>query len=405
MWMKMAKVTSTMVIGPIQISMVAEIRQPWEVLPQIRASNGINWMARRVQNFYSKVMRLMVWPLIRLNVRKWLWVLPNAEPFPDLNEKTKLMKRFLVLCISTLVLFTSCEKEVIWVPDGYGASEVKKPEGEYVSDQSFKRVAYAYHNNAIANFDTTKLDYVTHLHFAFLNPHADANGNFAALTNQNNFEALNKLARSKGVKTAISLSGSENIFRTIAANENTRKVFVKNIVDFAVRYQLDGVDIDWEYPRSNYGNDVTFEVFMNELSAELHSWHKYLSMAVTAGLFAGTVKEGITKGAIDACDFVNLMAYDGIGTDPNNLNHHSSYYMANRVLDIWLNDKQLPAEKAVLGIPLYGKSAANASATFASLISSGADPHADEFTNTSDVTFYYNGINTIQAKTELAKTK
>lgn len=315
------------------------------------------------------------------------------------------MKKILVFCISALALFASCEKEVVWVPDGYGASEVEKPTGAYVPDNSFKRVAYCYHNNNIATFDTLKLAYITHLHFAFLTPHVDANGNFAALTNQENFEQLNNLAKSKGVKTAISLAGSEVIYRKIAASENTRKIFIKNIVDFAVRHQLDGVDIDWEYPRANYGNDVTFEVFMQELSAELHSWHKYLSMAVTAGLYAGAVKEGITQGAIDACDFVNLMAYDGIGTDTNNPSHHSSYDMANRVLDIWLNEKGLPAEKAVLGIPLYGKSAANASATFVSLVGSGADPNADEFTNASDVVFYYNGIGTIQAKTTLAKTK
>src|SRR5690554_4669051 len=101
------------------------------------------------------------------------------------------MKKILILCISALTLFASCEKEVVWVPDGYGASEVKKPEGEYMSDKSFKRVAYCYHSNNIATFDTLKLDYITHLHFAFLTPHADADGSFAALTNQDNFEELN----------------------------------------------------------------------------------------------------------------------------------------------------------------------------------------------------------------------
>jgi GH18 family chitinase len=312
------------------------------------------------------------------------------------------MKKLIIFCIALVSIFTSCEKEVTWVPDGYGAAQVEKPSGAYLPDLSFKRIAYAYHNAAIANFDTTKLQYITHLHFAFLNPKED--GTLQTLTNHANFEALNVLAKENGVKTAISIQGNELMFRTIAAGEQTRKTLVKSLVEFAVRYNLDGIDLDWEYPRANYGSDVTFEVFTKELSEELHSWHKYLSMAVTAGIYAGPVKDGITQGAIGAVDFLNLMAYDGINTDSTNPDHHSTIGMANRVIDIWLNDKQVPKEKIVVGIPLYGKNAANTSMTYTALIAAGADSNEDEFT-VSGVTYYYNGVPTIKEKTELAKSK
>ena len=52
---------------------------------------------------------------------------------------------------------------------------------------------------------------------------------------------------------------------------------------------------------------------MKALSKELHSWHKYLSAAVTAVVFPGGIRDGITLGAVEAKDFVNLMAYDGAG--------------------------------------------------------------------------------------------
>jgi len=312
------------------------------------------------------------------------------------------MKKLFILVITTVVALSSCKKDVIWVPDGYGSKEVEKPTGEYVSDKSFKRIAYCYHNNAIANFDTVKLQYITHLHFAFLSPQED--GTLQTLANHGNFEALNKLAKEHGVKTAISIQGNELLFRTIAANKQTREKLVESLAEFAVRYDLDGIDLDWEYPRANFGSDVTFEVFAKALSAELHSWHKYLSMAVTSGLFAGPVKEGITKGALEAVDFVNLMAYDGIGVDLEDPGHHATYNMANRVLDAWLNDKELPKEKAILGVPLYGKNAENTSLTYTALLSAGADPEDDRF-DVSEVTYYYNGIPTIQAKTELAKER
>lgn len=313
------------------------------------------------------------------------------------------MKRITFLFFSIAAIVASCTKDVIWVPDDYGAGSVEKPSGEYVADAGFKRVAYCYHNTSPTSFDTTKLDYITHIHFAFLYPQAD--GSLQTLTSFGNFEALKELAKSRNVKTAISVAGSETVFRTAMANETTRRVFVQNVVDFAVRYQLDGVDLDWEYPRANQGGDVILRLLVEELSAELHSWHKYLSIAVTAGLYEGAVKDGVTPETLQLVDFVNLMAYDGIGWDSENLSHHSTYRMANAVLDVWLNEKQLPAEKAVLGIPLYGKNADNASATFVSLVASGADPNEDEFINSSDVKFYYNGINTVKAKTELAKTR
>ncbi|SFC43388.1 Chitinase, GH18 family [Parapedobacter composti] len=308
------------------------------------------------------------------------------------------MKKNLILFLAVAVL-ASCSKEVIWVPDGYVLGG-EKPTGEYVPDEQFKRVAYCYHNTAPTSFDTSKLDYVTHLHFAFLNPRED--GTLQALANLGNFQALKELAKTRNVKTAISLSGSETVFRTVMANATTRKQFVKNVVDFAVLHQLDGVDLDWEYPRANQGGDVVLRLLVEELSAELHSWHKYLSIAVTAGIYAGAVRDGITPEALDHVDFVNLMAYDGIGTDPNNPNHHSSLGMAERVLNIWMEEKGLPKEKAVLGIPVYGKNANNASMTFSALLTAGADPLLDEFI-INNVAYYYNGVNTVKSKTQLAK--
>lgn len=312
------------------------------------------------------------------------------------------MNKMLILALIAMLAMLSCEKDIVWVPDGYGASEVKKPDGPYVADNSFKRVAYCYHSNAIASFDTTKLAYITHLHFAFLTPKED--GTLQLLTNQPNFEALNKLAKEHQVKTAFSIQGNEVMFRTIAANQQTRSLLVKNLVEFAVRHNLDGIDLDWEYPRANFGSDVTFELFAKELSKELHAWHKYVSVAVTPGIYAGPIKDGITRGTIDAVDFVNLMAYDGPNIDPENMQHHATLFMANRVFDTWMVEKGLPKEKAVLGVPLYGKNTSNTAMTFITLLANGADPAADSFVY-NGVGYFYNGTNTINAKVELAKQR
>lgn len=310
------------------------------------------------------------------------------------------MKKIL-LSIFTLALFVACEKEVIKVPDGYGVTELKKPEGNYVADKSFKRVAYSWGNVDPTTFDTTKLDYITHIHFAFLYPKAD--GSLTALSNETRFKALNQLAIDKGVKTAISLAGDENIYRTIASSADIRKKFVANVVEFAVKNNLSGVDLDWEYPRANNGSDVTFALLVKELSTELHSWHKFLSIAVTAGLFNGPVKDGITNEAIDAVDFVNLMAYDAIGRDANVPEAHSTYDIAAKVIDVWMTEKNVPKEKIVLGIPAYGLDKNDNAKTFASLLTAGANPAEDVFA-IDNINYYYNGVNTIKSKVDLAKS-
>ncbi|KAF5277274.1 hypothetical protein FQR65_LT16050 [Abscondita terminalis] len=211
-----------------------------------------------------------------------------------------------------------------------GADQFVKPTTPYQPDLSFKTVVYLPSYRTIAAIDTTALESLTHVIYAFMQPKSDG---------------------------SLVLQGT------------------KENMQAAVQNQFDGVDMDWEYPRSNKANDVTFGIFMQELGAELHSWHRTLSMAVTAGIFAGTVKEGISKEAIDACDFVNLMAFRRYWNrfSWDNPNHHASYGMAERVSNSWIQIKGLPANKAVLGLPAYGKTAANAATPYSGSAGNGSE--------------------------------
>lgn len=311
------------------------------------------------------------------------------------------MKKYFLLGIAALALMISCQKEIAQVPDNYGAKEFVKPTTPYVSDEAFKRVAYFPAYRAIADIDTTALDHLTHVIFSFLKPRAD--GTLVLDASRETVKTVVDLVKRHKCKIIIALNGDNKIYTTLLSNPDTRKLLVQNIVNYTIQNQFDGVDMDWEYPNATRANDITFGLFMQELSTELHSWHRTLSMAVTAGLYAGGIKDGINQQAIDACDFVNLMAYDGINTDPANLNHHSTYAMAQRVLNVWLTDKNLPKKKAVLGVPAYGKTSANAALGFKDLLALGASKDAEQFTTTAGTTYYYNGFPVIKQKFDLAK--
>lgn len=316
----------------------------------------------------------------------------------------KILSAFTYLAVGSL-LVVSCSKEVDMVPDGYGETDeaVKTPpSGPYQPDNSFKIVAYYAQGRNIDSIEERKFRMLTHINFAFLYPNED--GTLKAVEQPARLDTMLARARRHGVKVGVSLSGPEGVYGIATSNAAIRTRLVQNILAFAIKYDLDGVDMDWEYPRANLGQDVTFELFMSELSDSLHRWHKFLSAAVTPGLYAGGVKDGVNSRVIAKVDWFNLMAYDGIGWDNQQINHHSTHRMANSTLDVWLNEKGLPREKAILGVPAYGKRPDNVARTYRELLQSGADPMTDS-TGTGPTAFFYTGIPEMKRKAQLAKDR
>ncbi len=99
-------------------------------------------------------------------------------------------------------------------------------------------------------------------------------------------------------------------------------------------------------------------------------------------------------------DWLNIMVYDG-DYGPEEIKHHSPYSMAVNCVDFWLNERHLPAEKCVLGLPFYAKKGhGNFGFSYKKLLEEGAS-HYDDYWNGH----YYNGTITIANKTRLALDK
>lgn len=303
---------------------------------------------------------------------------------------------YLLFAISFFV-FCGCKKDKTPAP----SEAVVPPPANYVSDQSFKIVAYFPSYRNPDSIDISKYKMITHLYYAFIT--ADVNGNLNPLPESARFTKVISAARNNGVKVGISVSGSDATFVTLAANASARTNLVKNILAFVKQHNLDGVDVDWEYPRTSNGSDITYSALIKELSNTLHSNNKYLSAAVTAGVYPGAVRDGFRSENLTYLDFVNLMVYDGYGWDKAAPTQHSSYAMAISSLDTWQNIKGLVQEKTILGIPSYGRTS-TLSAGYRSLIAAGGNSESDSALYNGAV-FYYNGTKTIKQKTLLAKQR
>jgi len=230
-------------------------------------------------------------------------------------------------------------------------------------------------------------DKLTHINYSFLTPKAD--GTFNPIVNGWKLKQIIGTARQYNVKVSISVGGWgwDAQFEELAANPETRTAFVQNLKAFVDEYQLDGVDIDWEYPDPGLSSQ-NFLALIQELRAAIPD--KLLTTAVVS--YGDEHGIGVPSESFEYFDFVNVMTYDG----PD----HGSMEQFERGLAYW-SERGLPREKIVLGVPFYG----DPDMPYYKIVQE--DPNAaqaDSF-DYYGTTYHYNGIPTIQTKTRIAMEK
>ncbi|RYF26031.1 MAG: hypothetical protein EOO42_02485 [Flavobacteriales bacterium] len=268
------------------------------------------------------------------------------------------------------------------------------------SQAQFKVVGYIWSRaNMVQELNEVNLDKITHLNIAFINPDSVT----AAFASLPALDTVVQRAHSKNVKVLMSCGGGspQRYYGKLLATKRTQ--LVNNLINFVDQYHLDGIDVDLE------GDDIdsNYQNFITDLRGPLTTRNKLLTSAV-----AWWTRARITDVALSQFDFINIMAYDAAGPwDLGNPSQHSPYAYAAQHLDYWHNDRGMPKNKLVLGVPFYGYG-------FGYVFDNNIVPRQmnwktvqqnypgsvnhDQITFTSGGTFYYNGKNTIKSKTQLA---
>ena len=220
-------------------------------------------------------------------------------------------------------------------------------------------------------------DKLTHINYAFV----DVQDSMAWLTNIEtdtvNFRILNKLKKvNPDLKILISIGGwswSGN-FSDAVLTPSSRKKFAKTSVEIVANNDLDGVDIDWEYPGQR-GNDNIFRpedkqnytLMFKEIRKELDELSKktgkYYELTTAVGASYSYIEHTEMDKAAKYLDYVNLMTYD-FYTSGDSAGHHSNLYppedyekdaSAHKTFNVFVK-AGVPAEKLVMGLPFYGRS-------------------------------------------------
>lgn len=227
---------------------------------------------------------------------------------------------------------------------------------------------------------------LTHLIYAFAIPNDD--GNLEPIENPEHLRALRALCDRHNVKLGLLvggwMAGDDSAFEILSASEATRRTFVGEIQTLINHFDLDGIELDWEYPDENR-SELYFSQLVAALAAELHQREKFLGLSLPA---LGNHAAAYRLSALERADYYTLMAYD------SGRSEHSSLAFAEESIRYW-NQRLLPLDRALLGIPAYSRPSAK---SFDTLVAENwqnayRDSQGDES---------WNSIPTVRKKVRLA---
>lgn len=231
------------------------------------------------------------------------------------------------------------------------------------------------YRSKLINTDAIPVYKFTHINYAFVN----VQHNRAVLSHERtdtvNLKNLSLLKKKNpALKILISIGGwswSGN-FSDAVLTDTARQAFAASAVAMVKRFNLDGIDIDWEYPdmrgdnhkyrkEDKHNYTLMFIELRRQLDAAGANGQRLLLTTATGG-FKDFLNHTEMDKAYPYLDYINLMTYDYFGN--GTAVHHTNLYTSaenpnNDSADKAVRDYLaigVPANKLVMGIAFYGRS-------------------------------------------------
>lgn len=209
-------------------------------------------------------------------------------------------------------------------------------------------------------------DRITHINYAF--GHVARSFDAVRISNPERLRSITALKETApSLKVCLSIGGwGSGNFSEMAADDALRKSFAADCARVVKDFNLDGIDIDWEYPTSNAAgisaspdDKDNFTLLMRDIREAIGK-DKLLTLATVC-----SARYIDFPGIMPYVDFVNIMSYD-MGWAPR---HNAALYRtdaegnespiagghtADEAVKAHLQ-AGVPAEKLVMGMPLYGR--------------------------------------------------
>lgn len=223
-------------------------------------------------------------------------------------------------------------------------------------------IAYCW-NDALAGFTQEDAQRLTHVNLAF--------GLLKdGLLDLHLLKYLHLLPRLREwnpeMKIVLSVGGwGADGFSDMAMTEEGRRNFAKSCLDAVEKYNLDGIDIDWEYPCNDAAGIGADPRDKENFTALLATLREYLGKDRIVSIAVGASQRCIADTRMDKVaeivDYVQLMTYDMV--DGTRAGHHAALG-ATKGDKSGLNTRDtveayrragVPYEKIIIGAAFYGR--------------------------------------------------
>lgn len=239
------------------------------------------------------------------------------------------------------------------------------------------------------NFSDVTLETFQNLDIAYISfLYVSSEGEFASILENTTFlksvvAKFLPLSKKTGTKIVISINQQNKEFGTIAKSDVLRKKFSENIVSLINEYGFDGIDIDWETPKS--AESTYFTLMMQEIyqAVKANNPNNLVTAAIGGGKWQPPKYD--LSSSVKYLDYINMMTYS---MTSSNGQFHNALYKSSKGYtltsctieeSIAIYDSYgVPRDKIIVGLAFYGikqfgsngvgtKSTSNSSITYRSI--------------------------------------
>ncbi len=288
-----------------------------------------------------------------------------AEENPMLESAAKLMAEKAAMLIA---------QSAAKINGSTVTRPVTTPEKNYI-------VGYYGAWTAYSGFTPDKINAskLTHINYAFANIGDDLKIQLGYPDiDPANIKKLNNLKKANvNLKTLISVGGWtwSGKYSDAALTDASRTKFAESCVEFIVKYDLDGIDIDWEYPVSGglsankrrTDDKRNFTLLLQKIREKLDERGKqdgkHYLLSIAGGCGYDYVNNVELENIYKYIDYANIMTYDIHAVWDKYTDFCAPLYTNNKspetkwsvssAINLWLSTG-FPAEKIVVGVPFYG---------------------------------------------------
>lgn len=271
------------------------------------------------------------------------------------------------------------------VIEGTVAPDVHLPSGTSSTvDTGYKVVCYftnwAWYRRGIGKYRPEDIDpdLCTHIvyGFAVLNPTTlliKAHDSWADYDNKF-YQKVTDLRR-RGVKVTLAIGGwndsAGDKYSRLVNSPSARAKFIAHVVEFLLKHNFDGLDLDWEYPvcwqvdcsKGPASDKHGFSAWVKELHDAFKPHGLLLSAAVSPSY--KVIEPGYDVPVLNRYfDWIAVMTYDYHGHWDKKTGHVSPMFAhpeddeplfnTNSTIHLWL-EKGADPKKLIMGMPLYGQ--------------------------------------------------